>query len=862
MKIYDITTEYKKNPIGLDETTPRFSYKIQGTSKEQISRQIIVRDNNDNIVWDSGTVYDSATIQIPYEGSPLKPFTKYSIKIIVEDENKNQHTSDDEAFFETGFLNTSWEGKWIDGTLEQAFPGRTSQVRKVFTSDKPIKQARLYISALGLYKAYINGTLVSQDELTPGWTDYNHRVQYQAYDVTELINNGENCFAAFIAQGWYIGTVSSQWIYEKRGSYGKNQSLIAELHITYLDDTMKKISTDGNFQSTREGYESPIRTSDIYAGERFEAFRDNTNWKIASSDGLYNSWCRELDKDIDIIWNRGATTKCMKILKPKTITKRTNGTWIVDFGQNFAGKERITLHNTQRGQCIVIKHGEWLNEDGSLYTENLRSAAATTMYTTGTHDIEVYEPFFTFYGFQYLEISGWNGELTEDDICACVIHSDLAETGSFECSDPLINKLFQNIVWGQRSNFVDIPTDCPQRNERYGWTADTQVFMNTATYNMYAPEFYRKWIEDLNLSLLEKSKCFADFVPDPFGDNKPSTAWADAGIICPWNMYVKYGDINILKLGFDNMKHWIDWQIDNANGELIVDNTSYGDWLTREPTSNRLLCTAYLSNSARLVAEIAKIIGKSEDHQKYMLIHENVKKAFQKEFIEENGFLKELSQTAIVLAIAFNLLPEELVAQNAQALVKNIVEKHGNHISTGFVGTPLILDVLTMTGYVDEAYNLLTQTTFPAWLYPVTQGATTMWERWNTWTKDDGFGDPLMNSFNHYAYGAVAQWFYETICGIKPDTSSPETVAFKKFFLSPEFGTKFSYAKAQYESMYGMIKSSWQRIDSATIEWSFSIPCNTSATIKFPKGYEATSTEIQDNSILSAGDYTITLNSK
>ena len=837
--IYDIKTEYLTNPLGMDEAKPRFSYKLKGDCEKQAERRIIIKTADGSIAWDSGFVASSDSIQIFYEGETLKPFTRYNITIevkpLIDGKSGDIVTSTEEAYFETGLIDTPWQGEWIAYKNSKDFS--TGNLRKEFSVTKPVASARLYVACLGFYAGYINGKRTDDASFAPGWTDYFTRVQYQAYDVTSLIANGDNCVGFTIAPGWYSGAISYIW----GGGYGRKPLIKANLRIVYEDGSVETIVTDENFlMSNTDGCSDAIRFSDIYHGEVFEAWREETNWKLPNFKG--EQWKPRIvkpDTNLTIVWQRGAFVRHMLSVKPVSITKRSNGTWVVDFGQNLVGRERFILRNTTTGQTIHIKHGEMLRADGSVYTDNLRSASATTTYTTGTHEIEIYEPEFTFYGFRYIEISNWLGELTADDISAEVIYSDLATTGSFECSNELINKLYSNIVWGQRGNFIDIPTDCPQRDERKGWTADTQVFMNVATYNMFAAEFYRKWIEDLNSNLLVECGCFANFCPDPNPHTaEGSTAWADAGIICPWLMFVKYGDTELLKKYYHNMAHWIDWQIEHAKGNLIVDNTAFGDWLNaNDPISKPYLCTSYMAGMIKLLIKIAKINGDDAEVAKRTELLDRVLAEFHKTFLREDGGLKEQSQTAMLIALYFDLLPESSVSVVTADLIDSIVNKRGMHLSTGFVGTPLLLPTLTKLGRNDVAYALLNQTTYPSWLYPVTQGATTMWERWDSWSHEKGFGDVNMNSFNHYAYGAVGEWFFETICGIQPSLEADATkAAFKEFTLAPIPGGELTYAKAAYESMYGEIRSGW-KLDGDTLVWNFAIPANTTAHITLPQGW-------------------------
>ncbi len=849
----NLKVEYKTNPLGMDEPSPRFSYELDGSGKAQTAYKITVQREDGETVWDSGFVKSNACCQIVYTGKPLTPFTRYNWSVQVKDEKgKASAPSKEEAFFETGFLGTHWQGKWILGRSGSACKLPPQKFHRRFEITKKLKSARLYTTALGLYEAYINSQNVTEDIFTPGWTDYYKRVQYQAYDVTGLIKPGVNMLAVLLGDGWFCGSITSLWAQGKT-TYGPHPMLCQELHLLYEDGSREIIASDSEYKVCSQA--SPdLRISDIYVGELFDGAEANDIWKTPehtwgspatvfegwAETAFYNNMLPHLrtNRLPQIVWQSGAPVRRIMSIKPVSIKKRKEtGTFIVDFGQNLTGRERLTLKNTKKGMMLTIRHGEMLDTDGSLYTSNLRSAEGTTFYYAPTAKKTVYEPKFTFYGFRYLEIAGYPGELKADQIEAVVIHSALEDTGAFECSDPLINKLFKNIVWGQRSNFLDVPTDCPQRDERQGWTGDTQVFANVATYNMYCPEFYTKWIHDLNSCQLPNGG-YPAFVPDAFRWGTVATGWADAAIICPDVLFKKYGDLRIISKYFDNMSQYLDAQIKGADGKFIVNNACYGDWLNiDDDTSHPLLSTAYLAGMSRLLAHHAALLGRKDDELRLLNQYEAVREAFRKEFFKKNR-LVEQSQTAALLTLHFDLAPEKAYKNVCADLVKNIRDDRKIHLSTGFLGTPLLLKVLTKIGEVDLAYDLLRQTTYPGWLYPVTQGATTMWERWNSWNEETGFGSVAMNSFNHYAYGAVGEWFYETICGIQPMDETVEQAGFRHFRLAPKFGKALEYASAAYHSQYGLIASGWRRGENSIL-WMFQVPCGTTAEVELPGAEQA-----------------------
>lgn len=874
LKSTNLQVEYKVDPIGMDEEVPRFSYIPEGTSKKQTARQICVTCECGKVVWDSGKVASSSTFQIEYAGERLKPFTRYFWKVRLWDENgKAGSWSNGKAFFETGFLETAWTAQWITCRLRAENMQAADRIRRQFdTGKKKVVKARLYVTALGLYSAYLNGKPVSGDCFTPGWTVYTKRVQYQAYDVLPLLEKGENTLAFELAEGWYCGRIARIWTLSDEEIFAKCPELLTELHLTYADGKKEIIASGDTFKHAvcANADLDRIRMSDIYMGEKFWAMKNGNAWRYNDfkSDECWKVTLTNRKDTPAVVWQSGAPVRHIMNVKPVKITRRKCGNWIVDFGQNLTGRERIRLKNVQAGTTIVIRHGEMLTEYGSLYTDNLRTADATTTYIAHADRAEeVYEPSFTFYGFRYLEITGWPNDkkLTADDIEARVIHSDLPMTGDFKCSEPLLNQLYSNVVWGQRSNFLDVPTDCPQRDERLGWTGDTQVFANTATYNMYAPEFYTKWLADLNVQRSPKG-AYAYFMPMPFqkvvSDDHACTGWGDAGVICPWVMFRKYGDKRLIRKYFDNMCRWLDYQVERANGSLIVKNAIFGDWLNIDaPTREEVLSTAYLAGMNRLVAQMAEIIGLEDDRAYRMQLHHKISEAFIKEFYTGKYELKEKTQTAALLALEFVSLPEAAVKKTLAFLEKDIRVTKDLHLSTGFLGTPLLLKVLTDHGKTDLAYDLLLQTTYPSWLYPVKQGATTMWERWNSWTKEKGFGDVNMNSYNHYAYGAVAEWFFETICGIRDCADSVKTTGYQRFRLAPQPGKRLKWAEASYKSMSGLIKSSWKRTGKKWI-WKFTVPVNTEAEIVIPFGSIPAGSGLEERDgkwIATSGDYSLTL---
>jgi alpha-L-rhamnosidase len=556
---------------------------------------------------------------------------------------------------------------------------------------------------------------------------------------------------------------------------------------------------------------------------------------------------------------RGPTVKRIlelrPITEPRELTDGHGSRWIYDLGQNMVGRLRIRVRGAA-GTTLTLRHAEMLSPDGTLYTTNLRTAKQIDYYTLKGAGEEVWEPRFTFHGFQYVELSGYPGTPSRDTLTGVVIHSAIEQTGSFACSDPLLTQLQHNIEWGQRGNFVDVPTDCPQRDERLGWTGDAQVFVATAAFNFDVAGFFAKWTRDVEDEQSPEG-AYPMVVPNPMvRRNARSTwpaaavdggpAWADAGVIVPWAIYQAYGDTRILAERYESMRRYVDFlHATSRDGLRCYPDYDgwhgFGDWLALDGSSDRfgntakeLLGTAFYAYSSKLFSQIAGVLGKTKDAEQYQALFEEVRRAFQERFVTPRGLIGGATQTAYVLALHFDLLPEELRPVALEELVRDI-ERRDNHLSTGFVGTPYISRVLSDNGRPDVAYKLLRQTTWPSWLYSVTQGGTTIWERWDGWTHDRGFQDAGMNSFNHYAYGAIGAWMYATVAGIAID---PERPGYKHVVMRPIPGGELTSASAELRSVYGPIRSAWTLKDGA-FDWQIVIPANTTATVYVPASASA-----------------------
>jgi alpha-L-rhamnosidase len=723
---------------------------------------------------------------------------------------------DDAAWSAAMEVGLPGEGPWQG--VEFSPMGPCPYLRKTVTLDKPIRQARLYVTALGVYEAYLNGQRVGNDVFNPGWTDYHQRVQYHTYDVKPLLKRGSNVLGLLLGDGWYAGYVGLGG----RNRYGPMPLALAQLELTYADGTADTILTDASWKAAT----GPLRQSDMLMGETYDARLELPGW----NEPDYNDadWQPVVVKQpaTRLVAACDAPVRKTQELHAVNLWESGFGRFVFDLGQNLVGWVRLKVKG-EAGARVTLRFAEMLNPDGTVYTVNLRSARCTDHYILKGRGTEVYEPHFTFHGFRYVEVIGYPGKPTLDALTGVVIHSDTPPSGRFECSAPLINQLQRNIVWGQRGNFLSIPTDCPQRDERLGWMGDAQVFIRTATFNMDVARFFTKWLVDAE-DAQRPDGAFTDVSPC-VAAGAGTAAWGDAGVICPWVIYQVYGDQRILERHYAAGARWIEY-LKAHSQDLLRPAEGYGDWLSiKADTPKDLLATAYFAHSTHLMAKIAEVLHKADDARKYGELFEQIKAAFNCAYVSENGQIKGETQTGYVLALAFELLPPEKRAAAAKRLAYDIAAKE-MHLSTGFVGVGHLLPTLSEAGYPELAYNLLNQDTFPSWLYSVKQGATTIWERWDGWTKENGFQDPSMNSFNHYSFGSVGEWMYATVGGIGLDPNKP---AFKHIIIRPRPGGELTSAEAEYDSVRGRISSQW-RIVMGQFRLSVTIPPNTTATVYVP----------------------------
>jgi alpha-L-rhamnosidase len=856
----NLRTEYHSNPLGIGERQPRLSWEIQSKKRDvmQTAYQIRVAGSDQdlnkgkNLFWDSGKVTTDQSNQVAYAGIALGSRQRCYWQVRVWDNHGNDSGWSNAAWWELGLLSPAdWKAEWIsadkdeDKTKSQPCP----MFRKTFRLDGEVRSARAYVTALGLYEAEINGQKITDEIFTPGWTSYKERLQYQTFDVTRLLKKGDNAIGVTLADGWYRGNIGWEG---HRNHYGKDLALLFQLEITYANGKTATVLSDGSWKTAT----GPILESDIYNGEVYDARLERKGW---SSAGYKDSdWgavkTMALSKDI-LVAPQGVPVRRIGEIKPVKIIRTPKGEMVYDFGQNMVGRVRLKVTGPA-GTTISVEHAEVLDKQGNFYTANMRSAKTRLQYILKGGGEEVYEPSFTFMGFRYIKLEGLPGTPALDNVTGIVIHSDMTPTGDFECSNPLLNQLQHNIQWGQKGNFLDVPTDCPQRDERMGWTGDAQAFSRTANFNFDCAAFYTKWLADLAAD--QGADGNVPFVvpdvltnPEAFGGAMAggATGWADVATIMPWHHYLAYGDTRLLERQYESMKAWVGYMEKQAGDDYVYDSGfHFGDWLFYSVNDDRdgrsaitdkyFITQTFFAHSTDILRKTAEILGKNEDAARYASLLEKVKNAFNKEHVTANGRLSSATQTAYVLALQFDLLPEHLRAQAAQRLVKNIVQ-YENHLTTGFLGTPYITEVLTRFGYLDVAYKLLLQETWPSWLYPVKMGATTIWERWDGIKPDSTFQEASMNSFNHYAYGAIGDWLYRTVAGIDMDEKKP---GYKHIIMSPQPGGKLTNAKARYHSIYGDIESAWT-LSGNEMQWQVTVPANTTATLRFPKAVVGKVTE-------------------
>ena len=833
VKVTSLLTENKTNPIGLDMASPRFSWAIESAKRNtsQTAYEIKITEAK-KLVWSSDKVNSNQSVYIDYAGPKLSSNTKYNWQVRVWD---NQGTASEWSAsnsFQTALLSVSdWQAKWIVPGFVEASNRPSPIFRKQFAATKKLVSAIANITAHGMYEAQINGQRVGDAYLTPGWTSYSTRLQYQTYDVTNLIKTGANAIGVSLGSGWYRGIIGFS---NNKDFYGKDIALLFQLNITYSDGSKEIVISDDSWKANT----GSIEYSEIYNGETVDARKEKAGWATANFND--ESWLPAKLANFDkanLIATQNELVKKHEVFKPVKIFTTTKGEKVIDFGQNLVGWVVMKAKGNE-GDKITLSHAEVLDKQGNFYTENLRAAKAQNTYVLSGVGLETFEPHFTWQGFRYLRIEGYPGEITADNFSAVALYSDMKPTGEFTSSNTLVNQLQHNIQWGQKGNFLDVPTDCPQRDERLGWTGDAQVFSRTATFNMNVHSFFAKWLKDLAADQKDGKVPFV--VPNVIGaDALNSTGWADVATIIPWNLYIAYGDKKILTDQYASMKAYVESINKVAKDDLWNTGFHFGDWLFYRPeddndgksavTDKYLIAQCFYAHSTQLLINAATVLNKKEDMALYTAQLSRIKAAFMKEYVSPNGRLISGTQTAYTLALNFDLLPENLRQQAAKRLVDNI-ESYGNHLTTGFLGTPYLCHVLTRFGFTNVSYKLLLQEKYPSWLYPVKMGATTIWERWDGQKPDSSFQSVGMNSFNHYSYGAIGDWMYRQMVGL--DTYE-DGAGYKHSKVQPHIGGGFTNASASLDTYYGKLSSGW-KLQGEDIYLDVIIPANTTSSVFIP----------------------------
>ena len=805
----------------------------------------------------SGAPWKSAILQPTERDLSMGPPESHPV-------DKGPTAGPPEGWQKKGFDDSAWKNAsvWIQAkgpeetpVLNPWLPDSVKSLRKTFDAGQQIKSARLYATALGMYELSLNGSRVSQDVMAPGWTDYRERVFYQTYDVTALVKNGENAISALLAPGWY--STPLQWL-QQPNNYGNTPpALRAQLRIEHQDGSVEWVATDSSWEANT----SYILNSELYDGEtqdlrRFAPTRkDETAMKGAEAAFDQAVIAGKTEKHAEVIHPKEVSIEAQnfepirvdRVLTMPKMTEPRPGDYIYDFGQNFAGVESLNVSGPA-GTDVRVRAGEVLNPDGTLYTDNLRTAKVTDHFILSGRGVETLVPHFTFHGFRYIEVTGLKNAPQPNDVSALVLHTNFPFTAELKTGNAMVNKLWGNILWGQRSNFVGLPTDCPQRDERLGWSADAQVFWRAASYNADLAAFTRKFAGDLRGT--QVGTPYYGIIAPGTAKIAPGTAaaWSDAGVIIPWTSWLQTGDTSVIDENWQAMRKYVD-AIDARNPDGIWHNDSgipFGDWLSLEGrTQEDLVATAYWAYDVNMLRQMAHATGRVEEERRYTTLEKKVRDAFQEKYLKASAYIPGAdygpspfedvagtnlrpkggdTQTSYVLALHMNLIPDDLRAAAAGRLVKKIEENHGL-LGTGFVGTPYLLEELTKTGHAKLAYDLLLNTGMPSWGYQIEHGATTTWERWNSNQKMD---DPQMNSFNHYAYGAVADWIYRFAAGVD---ATPLDAGFHTVVLHPVFDARLSPLEFKYQSSHGEIDSGWE-VNGNTVEWHLTLPANTTGRLE------------------------------
>ncbi|MGV8092604.1 MAG: family 78 glycoside hydrolase catalytic domain [Mangrovibacterium sp.] len=840
VEVKNLLVENRVNPIGISEMYPRLSWQLHSSKRNVVQTAFDIRVSESleslregkELIFSTGKIPSDQSVHVQFTGSTLQPGRKYYWQVRAWDNNDKASKWSEPAWWVMGVMGPeNWTAKWIKAGFRETEARPSPIFRKEFVNEKKVRLAVAFISARGMYEAEINGKKVGDIYLAPGWTSYNKRIQYQTYDVTGLLQDGKNAIGVTLGNGWYRSQIGPGG---KADMYGKDLAFLFQMQIIYTDGTTQQVISDGSWRSST----GPIQYAEIYHGEIYDARLEKKGWsEVGFNDADWGEIILQDYPVINLVATENEPVRKKEVFKPVKIITTPKGEKVIDFGQNLVGWVQMKVTG-KAGDKVTIYHSEVLDKDGNFYTESLRAAKQMNAFILKGGGVETFEPHFTWQGFRFIKVEGYPGELKAENFTATALYSDMVKTGTFSCSDAMVSKLQENIQWGQRGNFVDIPTDCPQRNERLGWTGDAQVFARTASFNFRVYSFFSKWMKDLAADQYDDGSV-PYVVPNVRNNGQCSPGWGDAATVIPWTMYQVYGDKRILETQYESMKAWVNYIDSISQNDLWFPKNSFGDWLFYRPaddndgrsavTDKNLIAQCFFAYSTQLLIQTARILEFEQDVSTYEELLKRIKAAFVKEYVTPSGRLVSGTQTAYVLALQFDMLPENLRAQAAKRLVDNI-RAYDNHLTTGFLGTPYICHVLTRFGYTDVAYDLLLQKSYPSWLYPVTMGATTIWERWDGIKPDGTFQTPEMNSFNHYAYGAIGDWMYRKIAGIDTDEKNP---GYKVIRIKPYVTDKLNFAKGELETYYGKITSSWENT-AGKLTLNVDIPVNTTAVIYIP----------------------------
>lgn len=837
-RVVRLQAEHRTVALGIGEARPRLSWQTQAPAEwEQRKYEIAVERAGK--ARETTEVPSSESVLVEWPFAPLQSRERVEVRVRVWGGDDEPSPWSESFSIEAGLLvPEDWTALAITPDLEsdREEDNPPALLRRSFTTMAHIASARLYVTGQGVYEVEINGRRVGDEVLAPGWTSYDHRLLYSTFDVTGLLLDGENTVGAWLADGWFRGRLGFKG--GTRNNYGDRVSLLAQLEITHKDGRKTVIQTDDGWRTSH----GPITFASLYDGEHHDARLEQPGWSRPGFDD--STWSgvltTKLNKSI-LEAPAGPPVRCTEELAPQRVWTSPSGKTLVDFGQNLVGRVRLTVHG-KLGDTVTIRHAEVL-QDGELYTRPLRFAASTDEYILADGSEQTWEPRFTMHGFRYAEITGAVDAVNLDALTARVHHTDMERAGWFDCSDPLINRLHENVRWSMRGNFVSIPTDCPQRDERLGWTGDIQVFAPTASFLYDCSGMLAGWLKDVADEQLPDGTVpwYVPWVQAGSWDGTiPGAVWGDVAVLTPWTLYERFGDKGVLVEQYASAKAWVDLMIERA-GETHVWDEGFqlGDWLDpaappHDPADARtdryLVATAYFAWSARHLSRIAGVLGNTDDEARYAELAGNVRQAFAQRYVREDGTMTSDAQTAYALALVFDLLPTESQKRRAADRLAELVVESGNRIATGFAGTPVISDALTLGGHVGTAYDLLKEEECPSWLYAVKQGGTTIWERWDSMLPDGTINPGEMTSFNHYALGAVTDWMHRVVGGL-----SPLKPGYKKIGIRPRPGGGITHATTRHLTPYGMAEVAW-RIENGTMHLVATVPTGTTATLELPGG--------------------------